>query len=452
MRDEGCGLFRLRALRAWSRAVMLALAAAFCVTAATGIAEQAETGAHVVKPQETLTLRVGQFDPVSQTYSGWDGVSGEYRVSPSGDLAVPMIGQVRAAGKTPKELSQILTDLLSQRVDMAGLVDVTVDVASFKTIFVVGAVNTPGSYPYTPGLTVLQAISLAGGFDRPSGTLLQSQRSAIGAQGQYRLLQMNLLALLATAARLEAEMSDADTIETPPSLEEAPLGDELMKREREIKDARDAALDSSLEQIASLEALLREQISRQTEQLDLRERQLALAREELATAVDLVERGLSTANRRSSLERLVADQEVRMLELETSRLTAEQRLNEAGRDRLDLINERQRELAQMTRATRVDIEETRLRLETEAALFAEAMKTGDGYVMPSWTADPAVQITRRTEDGTETFVATRTTPVRADDVIEVSLPDLDSVQVLPLTRSAAPPPGPLAAPAAAPAE
>jgi len=432
-------LLAFNTLRAWGRTMILGLFAIGPLIAVTSMASGEEAAQYVIKPQETLNLRVGQFDAATQEYFRWDGVSGEYRVSPSGSLSVPLLGQVMAAGQTPEKLSQILTELLNRRVGLEGLADVTVDVAAFKDIFVTGAVEAPGAYPWAPGLTALQAISLAGGVERTSGILLQSKRSAIGSQGQYQLLQMNLLAQLASEARLEAELNGADTIQTPPRLEENPLGDELMKREREIKKARDAALDSSLAQISSLETLLQQQISRLTEQLKLRERQLGLAREERATAIDLFERGLSTAARRSSLERLVTDQEVRMLELETARLTAEQRLNEAGRDRLDLTNERQRDLATSIRDTRVDIENTQLRLQTEAALFAEATKTGDGIVMPGSGGEPVIEITRRTDQGTVSLTATRTTEIQPDDVIEVALPGLDSVRVVPLEQSAAPP-------------
>ena len=399
---------------------------------------------HVIQSQDVLRIRVGQFDPVSQAYVNWDSVSGEYRVSPTGQVTVPMIGAVTAAGTNPAELSQDLTDMLNRRLGLDESVDVIVDLASFRNIFVIGAVNAPGAYPYTPGLSVLQALSLAGGTERMAGTLLQSQRSAISTQGQYRLLQMNLLANLATEARLTAELNEED-IETPPRLEEAPLGEELMQREREIKEARDTAFRSSLDQIEGLETLLQEQIARQNEQLELRERQLTLVREELSTASDLVERGLSTASRASSLERLVADQEVRMLELETSTLQAQQRLNEARRDRLNLTNDRRRNLVSQLRGTRVTIEETRLKLDTQAALFAEAMRMGDGYVMPDSKGQPTIQITRRGPEGPEVFTATRATTVRPDDVIEVSLPDVDSVRVFPLDtpNDAAEPPGPL---------
>ena len=387
---------------------------------------------HLIQPQDLLRLRVGQFDPVEQTYVNWDSVSGEYRVSPAGNVSVPIIGSIQAMGTTPTELSQELTGVLNRRVGLEESIDVIIDIVSFRNIFVIGAVNAPGAYPYTPGLNVLQAISLAGGTERLPGTLMQSQRSAISTQGQYRLLEMNLLANLATEARLSAELNDRDSIETPPALEDAPLGEELMQREREIREARDTALESSLDQIEELENLLQEQITRQNEQLRLRERQLELAREELSTASDLVERGLSTASRASSLERLVADQEVRMLELETSRLQAQQRLNEARRDRLTLTNDRRRNLVTQLQSTRVNIAEIRLKLETQAALFAEAMRLGDGYIMPESSGDPNIEITRRGPDGTEVIQATRSTEVRPDDVIEVSLPDLDSVRVLPL--------------------
>lgn len=398
----------------------------------TAVAQTGTPDAHVIQPQEVLRLRIGQFDPVAQIYQSWDSVSGEYRVSPSGEVSIPLLGQIAAAGSTPSALSERLTEMMNVNMGLDQTIDVAVDIASFRDIFIMGAINSPGSYPYAPDMTVLQVMARAGGVQRLPGTLIQSQRSAIAAQGQYELQQMNLFASLATEARLLAEMNDLPEIETPEALSGTALGEELMQREREIKEARDTALQSSISQIESLEALLTEQIAGQIEQFGLRETQLALTREELETATDLIERGLTTANRTNTLERLVADQEVRLLELQTARLRAEQNLNEARRDRLNLTNDRRRNLVTDLRQTRLNIEQTRQRLATEAALFAEATRMDDGYIMPESMGEPRIEITRRTADGTQTFDADRATTVMPDDVIEVRLPELTGVQVLPI--------------------
>lgn len=141
--------------------------------------------------------------------------------------------------------------------------------------------------------------------------------------------------------------------------------------------AQKSAFESSMAQIEELEALLQERITRLEQQAGLRQRQLALLNEELENAASLVERGLSTVARESNLQRAVTDQQVRLLEVETARLTAQQQLNETRRDRLDLTNERDRERVQGVQDQRAAIAELSVRMETEAALFAESTQIGN---------------------------------------------------------------------------
>ncbi len=95
-------------------------------------------------------------------------ISGEYQVDAAGNISFPLVGQVRAAGLTVDELKRDLTTQL----DRDYLVDpkVSVEVLNFRPIFVIGQVNAPGSYPYSSGMTVRQAVALAGGYTRRAST------------------------------------------------------------------------------------------------------------------------------------------------------------------------------------------------------------------------------------------------------------------------------------------
>lgn len=395
------------------------------MAAGTNTAAGGQTGGgYLLGPRDTLTVRVGQWDAVLGAYSAWTDVSGTYQVSPDGSIALPLAGQIRAAGRSTTELSEDIAQRLGERLGLRDQIDAAVEITEFRPVYVVGAVNRPGAYPWTPGLTVLQALGLAGGMERSDSLFLRTDRTALTSLGSYEVLRLQLLRRLATAARLQAELEETE-IEVPPELSEAAFGTELMQREREIKAARDAALESSLAQIADLEGLLAEQIERLGEQLVLRQRQLDLAEEELQNTADLVERGLSVASNRSALERLVADQQVRMLELETARLNAEQKLNEAGRDRLDIINNRRREVVEAVRAERTEIEELRVRMRTEAALYAEATRYEDGFIAPEGMGAPVLELTRRRGGETTVTEVTRMDEMQPGDVLEVRIPLLD---------------------------
>lgn len=383
-----------------------------------------------IAPQSTLAVTVGRWDPVAETYTAWPDLGGEYEVGADGILVLPMAGEIPVAGLDPAALGEEIARRLGTTMGLTGQVSAAVSIVAYEPVYVLGGVQASGAYSYRPRMTVLQALSLAGGVTSPGAAFLRSERNALATMGEYRVLDLNLLRSLATLARLEAELEDAPRIDTPDAIAEAPLGEELMAQERAIRGARDAALESSLRQFEELEQLLRARIARIDTQLDLRDRQLALAREELENATDLVERGLSVESRRSALEQRVSDREVARLELETAQLNAEQQLNELARDRSDLINERRKALVEQIGAVRLEIEKLRVRMETQAALHAEALRYGDGFVAMDSAGAATFEITRRDGDGVALIEAEERTRLRPGDVLRVSLPGLDGA-VLP---------------------
>ena len=373
-------------------------------------------------PREKLFIRIGQWDPVSQTYTSWPDVSGEYWVGADGIVSVPMAGSVQAAGLTVTDLSAAILSQLQARMGASGEIDASVEIIEYRPVYVMGEVQTPGAVAYLPGMNVIEAISLAGGFRRAETAFLQGERSALASFGAHEVLRLELLRRLATMARLQAELQSAATIPVVGDLKDDPAAPALLAREKKIKDARDAEVASQLTQIADLEKLLAAEIDRLGEQITLRGEQLDLAQKELANTADLVERGLTTASRRMDLQSLVADQEVRLLELETARLTAEQRVNEAGARRLDILNTRKRDILDALAVEEAEIASLRARMKTEAALYAEAIGSGEGFVTTEGLAAPVIERTRKGEDGLTRQEVDRAADLQPGDVIEVRLP------------------------------
>lgn len=86
----------------------------------------------------------------------------EVRIGLSGEISYPLLGDIRVAGLSPKELENKLVSGLKGPF----LIDpsVTVSVVEYRPFYITGEVVKPGSYPFHPGLTVDKAISIAGGF------------------------------------------------------------------------------------------------------------------------------------------------------------------------------------------------------------------------------------------------------------------------------------------------
>lgn len=86
----------------------------------------------------------------------------EIRLTDAGTFSYPFIGEVRANGRTARELEQLLVGKLKGDY----LVDprVTVSILKYREFFISGEVKSPGGYPYQPGLTLRRAVALAGGL------------------------------------------------------------------------------------------------------------------------------------------------------------------------------------------------------------------------------------------------------------------------------------------------
>jgi polysaccharide export outer membrane protein len=106
---------------------------------------------------------LGPGDQVRILTFGEEQLTGEFRVNARGDIALPLVGNVHAAGLTPDQLEQATKELLT-RSKLYKNPSVTVEVINYRPVFVLGEVSHPGQYPYQPGMTVLTAVAVAGGF------------------------------------------------------------------------------------------------------------------------------------------------------------------------------------------------------------------------------------------------------------------------------------------------
>ncbi len=107
--------------------------------------------------------RLGSGDMIRLITAGDDQLTGEFRVSDSGMVALPLLGAVHAADLTPDGLASEISRALVQS-NLYNAPSVSVEVTTYRPIFVLGEVNKPGQYPYQPGMTVVTAAAVAGGF------------------------------------------------------------------------------------------------------------------------------------------------------------------------------------------------------------------------------------------------------------------------------------------------
>jgi polysaccharide export outer membrane protein len=114
-------------------------------------------------PPGSDQYRLGPGDAVRLITYGEDGLTGQFLVSDAGNIALPLLGDVSAAGLTPAELGQSVADKL-KAAKLLRDPSVAAEVTAYRPIFVLGEVNKPGQYPYQPGMTMVTAAAVAGGF------------------------------------------------------------------------------------------------------------------------------------------------------------------------------------------------------------------------------------------------------------------------------------------------
>jgi polysaccharide biosynthesis/export protein len=107
--------------------------------------------------------RLGGGDQIRIIVFGEDQLTGEFRVDDQGMIAIPLLGEVHAGSLTTAELDVQIGDELKRR-NLLSDPSVSVEVLAYRPIFVLGEVAKPGQYAYAPGMTMLTAVSIAGGF------------------------------------------------------------------------------------------------------------------------------------------------------------------------------------------------------------------------------------------------------------------------------------------------
>jgi polysaccharide export outer membrane protein len=135
---------------------------------------------------------IGSRDVLGITVWGQADLSRDYTVDPDGFVPFPLIGRVKAAGLTPKELAAQLTDLLGKDYLVNPQVIVNVKEYLSQKVQVLGAAEKPGVYHLTGPTTLLEILSRAGGFASTAGKQVLLIRNHGASDGASAVLRLSL--------------------------------------------------------------------------------------------------------------------------------------------------------------------------------------------------------------------------------------------------------------------
>lgn len=162
----------------------------------------ANSAEYVIGADDVLTVNVWKEPEMS----------GPVPVRPDGKISLPLLHDVQAAGLTPVQLSQQLTEKLKLYMS-APQVTVVVTAMNSQRVYVLGEVARPGAMALVPRMTVLQAISSAGGLTQYANSKkIFVLRNENGKQAKY---PFNYQEVLAGNQEQNILLKTGDTIVVP---------------------------------------------------------------------------------------------------------------------------------------------------------------------------------------------------------------------------------------------
>lgn len=144
-----------------------ASAAAEGATAATGVQV---VSAQAVTTPDVSGYRIGASDTLEVSVFQVPDLTRTVRVGDNGQISLPLIGNVPAAGKTADELRTAVAARYGSKYLQNPQVDVVVKDFASQRVTVEGSVTKPGIYPVGSSTSLMQAVAMAGGLDRAANS------------------------------------------------------------------------------------------------------------------------------------------------------------------------------------------------------------------------------------------------------------------------------------------
>ena len=147
---------------------MIRVLFAACCIALLALAGCSPTPTYNWHAENAVGYRIGPGDKIHVSYWAHKEIDTDAIVRPDGAFAMPLINDVQAAGKSADEIAADIGARLKNRMFRDENPSITVQVLEVKSykIYVLGEVQKPGDFSPSQPVTVLQGLSMAGGFTR----------------------------------------------------------------------------------------------------------------------------------------------------------------------------------------------------------------------------------------------------------------------------------------------
>jgi exopolysaccharide production protein ExoF len=401
--------------------------AASCLALSLAFPHIAAAGEYHLGALDKLTVRIAEWQTVDGTFRDWSSVNGEYTVGPAGTLSVPFVGELPASGKTTSEVAAAIGEALQRKLALSDKPEASVEMAAYRPFYISGEVQNPGQFPYVPDLTVLKAISVAGGMRRNADYGAQLGKDLITAKGNYDIFDDQRVRLIVRRARIDADLAGKTTFDVPKEVADDPRLQAIVADEMAILTSDQKKLKLKLEALDDLKGVLQAEIESLQKKIANQQKQVDLAQQQLASIGPLAQKGLVPNARLLDSQQSVTDLQGKILDYETAILTAKQSISKATQDAIDAENLQSSTLAADRQQTEADLNGAALRVGMQKGLMTEAMDPASRAVGDN-NSQPSViyALVRKVDGKTSEVAATEDTPVLPGDVIKVKLAPMAS--------------------------
>ena len=290
-----------RACASGSRLVVPLLVVGFLVVPRSGgLAGPAGSTDYTLGSQDKIRLKVFEWRASRDEIFEWTAFNAEYTVGQGGKISLPLIGEMLAAGKSPTELSQAIGQILQTRIGLAEPPSISVEVVQFRPFYIVGDIERPGEYAYRPGITLLQAITIAGGMPRAKNlSSARLERESIATRVDLRLLERDLVATLARKARLTSELQASEEIAIPDELNASATDTShraIINQETVLFQSRKEAFATQVRALEQLKVHHEMEAASLVKQLEMHDTLIDLLKPELDAVQELYKKQLVAAH------------------------------------------------------------------------------------------------------------------------------------------------------------
>lgn len=399
------------------------LAGALLVAASLAMPQLAAAGDYQLGPQDKLNIRVAEWQTVDGTFRDWSALNGEYSVGPGGTLSVPFVGDMQAAGKTTAEVASAIGLALQRKLALPDKPEASVEMAQFRPFYISGEVQNPGQFPFVPDLTVLKAISIAGGIRRNADYGPQIGKDLVTAKGSFDIYDDQRIRLLVKRARIDADLAGKTTFEVPKEIEGGdPKLATIVADETAILVSDQKSLKLKLDALDDLKGVLQSEIESLQKKIENQQKQVDLAEKQAESIGPLAQKGLVANARLLSSQQSVTDLQGKILDYETAILTAKQSISKAEQDAIDARNSLNSTLTANRQQAEADLNEATLKAGMQKGLIAQASDPATAASLTSEQEPTLLYSLVRVADGkTSEVEAKEDTPVLPGDVIKVKL-------------------------------